>query len=556
MMANSIHNHPSSLELAHELVQDLYMALSAADFQAASALYSPEASVTVTGVGAVADEADEDSNDAANGDGEGAVGTGRARAQRAWRAALKGDAGWTRVSISNIDVLPFAQLPLPSSTTTLIASVLGTVTLRSGRSTRFAHSLVLTPASQSDASEEGSWLIANDLFRIIAPNPAKMKLVPVVSPTPISHKPALPPSPSPVPTPSTSASVAAPPSSSSSPGPRSTTSPGPRSTTSPGPRATTPSGSGSPPRPLPNGVTPASAAEPDAPAEPPVTPANRPGSTKPHKSDGHARNASRSSNQGAPRTQHHPSRPPIRTSTPEDKQRSPSRPSSAQGGAPTTPTTPVTPATPVTPNTTSASAAGQPPARAPTASSWAALAARNTPPAPTPAPAATTPRVEPPTPRPTSTPATASPTTATAPTTGGSSASPTTATPPDRANRELELFLKGVPQNITKTDIAQIFIDQLGISGVKFMQPFPDRDFGYVEFRTREDARKAREVGVVKWDGKSMRVEAKRERGEGRGDGGGSYGRGRGGRRDQEYEEDEFESSGGGRGRGRGRGRG
>lgn len=98
----------------------------------------------------------------------------------------------------------------------------------------------------------------------------------------------------------------------------------------------------------------------------------------------------------------------------------------------------------------------------------------------------------------------------------GGPVSPTVAAPPAAGKEDTEVFIKGLQRPISTDALKKAFEEAVG-PVVAVMVPFPDRDFGYVEFRKLEDTRKAIQLGALPFQGKSIKIVAKRARSRSRG---------------------------------------
>ncbi len=76
---------------------------------------------------------------------------------------------------------------------------------------------------------------------------------------------------------------------------------------------------------------------------------------------------------------------------------------------------------------------------------------------------------------------------------------------------ECEVFVRGWARSITKEEVKRFMEDEFG-PVVDITIPFIDREFGYVEFATVEDARKAIESGQATIQGRQLRIVEKRRR--------------------------------------------
>ncbi|KXS16986.1 hypothetical protein M427DRAFT_154112 [Gonapodya prolifera JEL478] len=102
---------------------------------------------------------------------------------------------------------------------------------------------------------------------------------------------------------------------------------------------------------------------------------------------------------------------------------------------------------------------------------------------------------------------------------GGPPASPAKAHPTPTSPHaivvpaDLELFVNGLPRHADDKVVLKELTKQIG--GIKqFTQPFPDRGFGYVRFKTGEDLKRALALRHFELDGHEIRLELKKDREE------------------------------------------
>ncbi|KAI9021099.1 hypothetical protein DFJ74DRAFT_768748 [Hyaloraphidium curvatum] len=81
---------------------------------------------------------------------------------------------------------------------------------------------------------------------------------------------------------------------------------------------------------------------------------------------------------------------------------------------------------------------------------------------------------------------------------------------------EAEVFIKGLQKPLSNEALKRAFEEAIG-PVVAVMVPFADRDFGYVEFKKIEDAKRAIQMASLMFQGKAIKIVAKRARSRSRG---------------------------------------